>query len=793
MLKYNFLLIFRNFKRNKSSFFINLIGLSSGLACAILIFLWVNDELHVDKFHANDAQLYQIMANTHLSNNIITKKGTPDILPENLANDFPEVELANGVAPSEWFGDFTLAVNNAYFKATGQFAEKDFFRIFSFPLIQGDAATVLAGKNSVAISESLALKLFHSTKNVIGKSLDVQILNLKDPVEVSGIFQDVPQSSSKHFDFVLSWKLWQDISKRVGRTVNWSNTGPETYVLLRKGTDVNAFNHKIANYIKSKNENLNLTIFAVRYSDRYLKGHYENGIQSGGRITYVRLFSVIALFILLIACINFMNLSTAKSSQRFKESGIKKAIGAGRWSLVFHHLSESIILAGLSLLVALTVVFLFLPQFNLITDKHLSLSFSPNLLIILPAVILFTGLISGSYPAFYLSRFNPAMVLKGKVLRNTGRNPGIRTGLVIFQFGLSVILIVVMLVVYKQVNFIQSRNLGYDKDQLIYFDKEGKVAENTDAFLARLKNIPGVSGTTSSNTILMGHASATSGISWEGKDPDEILQFEVVSVGYDFMKTLGIQLKEGRPFSPDFPTDSETLIFNEAAIAAMGLKDPVGKTVKFWGEGQKILGVAKDFNFESLHQKISPLVFRLAPKETLKIMVRLTAGREKVTLAELNRLYAQFNPGYSLDYHFLDQDYQKQYNAEIRVGILSKYFAGLGILISCLGLFGLAAYAAEQRIKEIGIRKVNGARISEVMTILNKDFVKWVAIAFIIAAPVAWYGLNRWLESFAYKTDLSWWIFALAGLLALGIALLTVSWQSWRAATRNPVEALRYE
>jgi predicted permease len=793
MLKNNILFIFRNFKRNKSSLFINLIGLSTGLACALLIFLWVNDELHVDKFHANDSQLYQMMINSQMTDGILTGNSTADILAENMAIDFPEVQWAVGITPPDWFGNFSLTEGSNYQKARGQYVGKDFFNVFTYPLIEGNASEVLADKNSIAISENLAQKLFHSTQNVIGKTLEVQILNFHDQVTVSGVFKDVPANSTRQFDFTLTWSLWEDLSKRAGRTVNWGNTGPETVVVLKKGTDIADFNRKVAGYIKSKDKYSHFTLFAVPYSDLYLHGKYENGVLTGGRIAYVRLLSIVAIFILLMACINFMNLSTARASQKVKEVGIKKAIGAGRKSLVTQYLTESVLLSAASLLLALLITIVVLPQFNLITNKHITLHFSFQFLLILLSIILGTGLISGSYPALYLSRFKPALVLKGGKITDSVGALWARKGLVIFQFALSVILIVSMVVVYRQIGFIQSKNLGYNKDHLIYFDKEGNVAQNTETFLSALRNIPGVVDAASTNNILMGRTDETSGVSWEGKQPGEMVQFEVVSVSYDFLKTLGIQMKEGRTFSPDFPTDSKTLIFNEAAIAVMGLKNPVDKTVNFWGETRKILGVANDFNFESLHQKIGPLVFKFDPPKTMKIMVRIAAGHEKETLNRLNKFYAQFNPGYTLDYHFMDQEYQQQYNAEMRVGALSKYFAGLGIIISCLGLFGLAAYAAEQRIKEIGVRKVNGARISEVIILLNRDFVKWVAIAFVIATPIAWYAMNKWLENFAYKTELSWWIFALAGLLALGIALLTVSWQSWKAATRNPVEALRYE
>ncbi|MEQ8812151.1 MAG: permease prefix domain 2-containing transporter [Imperialibacter sp.] len=371
MFKHNLLLSFRNFKKYKSSFFINLVGLSTGLACALLIYMWVNDELHVNKFHANDNRLYQVMENTELANGIITQTSTPDFLAENMIKEFPEIDMGAGVTPSEWFGNFTLVEGDNYFKATGQYAEKDYFKMFSFPLIEGDASTAIADIGSIAISEDLAKKIFKTTENVIGKTMEVQLLNFKYPVAVSAVFENLPANSTESFDMVLSWKMWQDMSDAIGRNVHWGNHGPDTYLVLKQGTDIDAFNQKIEGYIKSKLENSNVSLFATRYSDRYLYGSYENGVQAGGRIEYVKLFSVIAVFILLIACINFMNLSTAKASRRVKEVGVKKAIGADRKSLVFQYLSESTLLAFFSLFVAIILVLLFLPQFNNITGKQL--------------------------------------------------------------------------------------------------------------------------------------------------------------------------------------------------------------------------------------------------------------------------------------------------------------------------------------------------------------------------------------------------------------------------------------
>ena len=792
MLKHNLLLIVRNFRRFRSTFVINLVGLSTGLACTLLIFLWVRDELNIDKFHEKDAQLFQVMENNKRADGIKTQPSTPDLLGETMIKELPEVDYAVSVAPYKWFGKFTLTVENTNAKATGQYASQDFFTAFSYALTQGEKNKVLADKNSIVLSEELAIKLFKTTNGVIGKTLNCQILGIQQPVMISGIFAGTPPNSTEQFDFVLSYESWKDLSLKVGRQIHWGNHGPYTFLVLNPGTDINSFNKKIAGFLKTRSEDPNLELFAVPFSGQYLYGTYHNGLRAGGRVDYVILFSIIAFFILGIACINFMNLSTAKAARRVKEVGIKKAIGANRRTLVAQYLGESISMAFLSLVLAIILVQVFLPQFNLITGKHLALAASSGFILAILGITLFTGIIAGSYPALYLSGFNPAAVLKGKL--NTSLSELIaRKGLVIFQFALSIILIVSVLVVYKQIEFVQTKNLGYDKDHIIYFDKEGKVAENQEAFFSEAKNIPGVMNISSIVTTLMGPNSSTQGVSWEGKNPEEAIQFENVNLGYDMIETLGVEMLAGRTFSRDFKTDDHAMIFNEAAIAVMGMTDPVGKTVNLWGENMTIIGVVKDFHFESLHERVKPLFFLLDPSKTLKIMARLEKGKEKQALAQMHKLYAKFNPGYAFTYQFLDQDYQAQYVSEKRIATLSQYFAGLAILISCLGLFGLAAFTAEKRIKEIGIRKILGSSELGIVYLLSNDFTKIVFAAIVLALPVSYLVATKWLGSFAFRIELHWWYFVGAGFLSLLIAWFTVGWQALRAARANPMKSLRSE
>ena len=786
MLSHNLLLIFRNFKRFKSSFIINLVGLSTGLACTLLIYLWVDDELKVDKFHANDARLYELMEfQRNSSDNIRITNSTPGLLAEELDNTIPEVEYSTVVTPFYWFDKSSLSLGEKNIEAGGIYASKDFFNVFSFGLTEGDPAKALAEKHSIVISESTALALFNSTDNVVGKRVEYQ--HEKEYI-VSGIFKGTPPNSTQQFDFVLSFEDFKETNKGV---LNWGNSGPMTFVVLKEGSDEAVFNDKIKDIIGTKVPEKHRTLFAAKYSDLYLRGEFENGKQSGGRIEYVVMFSLIALFILAVACINFMNLSTAKASRRLKEVGIKKAVGANRRSLVFQYMGESLLMSMLSLFVAVLLVDLLLPQFNSITGKQLVLSFDPRIIISFGAIALITGVIAGSYPALYLSAFNPAAVLKGKLNTAVGE-VWARKGLVVFQFTISVIFIVSVLVVYKQIQFLQTKNLGYNKENIIYFGNDGRIAKSLDAFLTEIRKLDGVVGASSVAQSMVGGGN-TSTLDWEGKDPDDRTPFAFRPVNYDAIELLDLDIIEGKSFSRE-SKDSLKLIFNEAGIEAMGMKDPIGKTIGF-GPGYKleIIGVVKNFHFESLRYNVGPMFFVLAPQYTQKVMVKIAAGKEAETIDRIQRFYQQFNPGFTFDYRFLDQDYQAQYFAEQRVAKLSKYFAGLAIIISCLGLFGLAAFTAERRLKEIGIRKVMGASELKIIFLLSADFTKIVALAIIIALPISYFLTKDWLDDFAYKIPLAWWYFISAGGIALLISWITVGMQALRASRVNPVQCLRDE
>jgi putative ABC transport system permease protein len=787
MLKHNLLIMLRNIRRNQSSFLINLIGLSTGLACVLLIYLWVNDELNFDRFHAKNDRLFQVIQ--QFQNGEVIEP-TPSPLAETLTAELPEVEYAVPVFYPTFLGKSTLSYEDKIIKSDFLYAGKDFFNMFSFQLIEGNANQVLTDKKSIVISEELAMILFNTTDNIIGRTINMKHQFFPGTFQVSGIFKRVPVNSSLQFDYLLPFSA---IYEQIPSWADWGNSDPSTYVLLNQGTNPQQFNAKIAHIIERKCGDSSRTLFLRPFADKYLYGSYKNGKQVGDRIEYVRLFSMIAIFILVIACINFMNLSTAKASGRMKEIGLKKTVGADRKSLITQYLSESILMAFLALIIALLLVALLLPQFNEITRKQMTLSMNLNLILSFLGITLITGLIAGSYPALYLSGFQPAKILK-RDFNHFKTELWIRKGLVIFQFAVSSILIVSVLVISKQIEFIQTKDLGYNKDNIIYFDKEGSATENLDAFISELKNIPGVINASSAAFPITDTKSSTEGVSWEGKPTDMTSQIFIQFTNYDFIDMHDIEMKAGRTFSRDFGDDISKIIFNQAAIKMMNLKNPVGKVVNMWGQERQIIGVTSDFHYKSLHEQVQPLLFIIAsPAQNMRIMVKIKAGTEKETLNRLQQFYKRYNPGYALEYRFLDDDYQAQYISEKQVAVLSRYFAGMAIIISSLGLFGLAAFTAEKRRREIGIRKVLGSSESGIVTLLTNDFIKIVLASMLISLPVSYFITKHWLDSFASRIDLQAWYFIGAGLLTLFIAWITVGTQAIKAALANPVESLRYE
>lgn len=793
MFRHTFLITYRNFLRYKSSFFINLTGLSTGLTCALLIYLWVADELSVDRFHQKDDQLYQVLRNVQRPDGIKTGESTPARLGESLLEEIPGIEYAVSINTSgEYSGEGIIAYEDKHLKAKGIFASEDYFNVFSYDLIQGNKDQVLADKNGVVISERLAKKVFNTTSNIIGKTFVWNHrVRFEGPLHVSGIFQNTPANSSCQFDIIFNFKKLLEGDRNADQ---W-NAGPaETYLVLKKGTSIDEFNKKISGYLSSKDPESKGTLFVSRYSDKYLRGHFENGVQSGGRIEYVWLFSIIAVFILAIACINFMNLSTAQGSRKMKEVGIKKTMGVNRNALIFQFLGESTLMAFLSLAVAILLVVLLLPQFNELTNKHLRFTFGLRPILSIAGIVLFTGIVSGCYPAFYLSGFDPAKVLKGKVAITFGE-VWIRKGLVITQFALSVVFIIAFLIVNKQIQFTQTKNLGYEKDNVVIFQRQGKINWNDhEAFMSALKGIPGVvNASCMFGSVLNKTRALHSGFSWEGQPPGvKEMLFPSPTISHDFIETLTIEITEGRTFSNTYADEESKIVVNEAAVKMMGVPDPIGRTIQDGQQEKQIIGVVKDFQYGSLHHQISPVFFRYSSRGG-DVMVKVQSGSEKNTIERLGEIYEKFHPGYPFEFTFLDTDYQQLYDSENKVAVLSKYFAVIAIIISCLGLFGLAAFTAQRRQKEIGIRKLLGATEAGIVSLLSTDFTKMILIAIAIALPVSYFTALKWLERFAYRIELEWWFFVGAGVTALLIAWITIGMQTVKAARINPAECIRNE
>ncbi|MGC4035826.1 MAG: ABC transporter permease [Chitinophagaceae bacterium] len=802
MFKNNFKIAWRNLLKDRQFTLLNLIGLSTGLACTLLIFLWVNDELHVDKFNEKDNRLYQILKTAPNSDGTVsTFDGSQGMLAEELVKSYPEIEYAVPVRKEREAG--ILSVGDKHIKASWQFASKDFFKIFSYSLIDGNRSNPIADQYGVLLSDKLAKKLFNTTSDLIGKTITWSPGGeFKGLYTINGVFEAPPSNATNQFDLIFNYSLYAE--KEMGTMSdidNWGSNSVSTYLLLRKGTDIEKFSSKIKDFTKAKIKSIPNSegllkwegdLLLQKYSDRYLYNRYENGKIAGGKIEYVRLFSIIAIFILVIACINFMNLSTAKAAGRMKEVGIRKVVGASRKLLVLQYLGESILMSLVAITIAIILVSLFLPTFKIITGKDLSLDFNAGFILTLTGIAIISGIIAGSYPAIYLSGFKPVAVLKGK-LKTSASESFIRKGLVIFQFTISIILIISVLVVYKQMKLVQTTNLGYNKDNVIKFTVEGKLRNNEATFINEIKKIPGVINASGMNGNFVGQAGhGGGGIDWEGKDPNLGIEYYGISGDYNFMEILGLKMAEGRTFSTQFGSDSNSVIFNQSAIIAMGIKNPVGKVVSLWGKKKQIIGVAKDYHFESMYKKVGPAFIEYDPDNQF-IILKLRAGSEQETISKLEKFYKDFNQGLTFDYNFLDDEYQAMYSSEQRVAILSRYFAAIAIIISCLGLFGLTAFTAQKRRKEIGIRKVIGASVSNIAMMLSKEFFKLVVIAIIIAFPISWWAMHSWLNSFAYRVNISTIVFIVAASIILFITLLTVSFQAIKAALANPVKSLRTE
>ncbi|MEO7045484.1 MAG: ABC transporter permease [Ferruginibacter sp.] len=787
MIKIYFKTAWRSIIRGRSFSFIKIFILTVGLASAIFIFLWVADEMSFDKFHANSNNIYRVMTNnTYPDGRIETYPATSALLKDAIKAEIPEVDKTALLSMET--GALVRFEGNS-FNEQGLFADSSLFSIFSFPLLKGNRMNPLPDIASIVISEKLAKKLFGNV-DPIGKSLEV---DQRHQFMVTGIFADVPKNSSLQFDFVLPFELF---IKENPWTQNWRSGGTQTMVTLNPRASLENANTKIAGLIKKNCKDCTTSAFLFPYTSQRLYNEFENGKTAGGRIEQLRLFSIVAIIILIMACINFMNLATAQSSTRSREIGVRKVIGAKRSGLIKHFILESLMLSFIALVLALVAVQFLLPFFNEITEKSVQLDFTNPVFV--SGVLIITvvcGLLAGCYPAFLLSSFKPVSVLKGNAPAPLSGS-GFRKVLVVVQFVASGVLITGSIIIYKQTTFISNKNLGFNKENVIVINRNDNLGKNYPAFKNDLLQLPSVKSMGFGGSNIFTIPITTTDPVWQGKPVNSSTSFKIFRCDAGFIPTMNIELTAGRNFSGVNNHDSANYIINKKAMEVMGLtpENVVGSKLEMWNGKGKIIGLTNDFNNDNLRYGIEPLIFLYSEDIGSNYFIRIGGSAPiNTTLASIEKTFKKYSPGYPFEYSFLDEAFAKEYRTEAIIGKLSLIFTTIALLISALGLFGLAAFSAVKRTKEIGIRKVLGASVSSVVMLLSKDFIKLVLIAILIAAPIAWYIMQNWLQGFAYRINISWWMFALADFVGIVIALLTVSYQAIKAAVANPVESLRSE
>lgn len=776
---------FRNLRKNPLYTFLNVAGLAVGLTAGTLVMLWVADEFSYNRFHKNLPNIYLILQNQTQGGETYTFQSLPVPLGPALRAEMPEIEWA---VRSDWSGQHLLNLGDKSTYERGTYAEPEIFNVFSFPALKGDPVAALRDPGSVVITERTAKKFF-GNEDPIGKTLRHN--NLRD-LKVGAVVQDVPANSTFRFDVLLPFRIFElDNPELIN---SWGNNAIPTWVALHPDADLAGLNQKLENYIQGKNPDAAAHIFAYPLSEWRLRGNFENGKQSGGRIDAVMLLGLIGIFVLLIACINFMNLSTARSERRAREVGVRKVVGAPRGLIIGQFLSEALLMTFLALVLSLLMTRLSLPTFNRFFEKSLALDIDNwQLWSALLGLGLLTGLVAGSYPAFFLSSFQPVRVLKGMI--GGGKKSGmLRKGLVTFQFVISIFLIIATMVIYKQIDHAQNRPLGYDAENLIELPARGDMSGKFDVLKNELVQIPGITSVAAGSHDLINFGSNTSGIEWPGKTADQDFLVSVTLVSYDWTKTAGLKLLEGRDFSPEFGSDTLCCLLNQTAVRRMGLKEPVvGSTIRY-DSTITIIGVVEDFVYNDPFSAPMPMAVFLSTGSMNHFFVRFQNDNNwRQSLSQIEQTVKKHNPTYPFEFNFTKEAYQRNFDEMRSVGQLANVFGGLAIFISCLGLFGLSAFVAERRNKEIGIRKVLGATVANVWFALSKDFLQPVLLAFLLAAPLAGWAMQKLLDRFEYRIDLYWWIFASAGLAALAVALLTVSYQGVKAALLNPVTSLRSE
>jgi len=784
----NYLMVtLRNLLKNRIYSIINITGLSIGITCSILILLWVFDELSFDKFHPKSDRLYQLLVNSDFDNTINTWPSVPLPTYEALKSEHANI---NNTVVTDWGGDHLLVVEDKRLYLNGYFVSEEFLTMFEFPLLYGNPVDVLNDATAIVITEETAKKFF-GDDDPINKIIRVDDTG---DLKVTGVLKDIPKNSSFQFDYLLAWKYRRASNPWVKENEdNWGNYSFQVFVELSdpsKLVDVNEILKPILADHGQDDFRSELFLYPLLRWRLYFS--FENGIEKGGMIDFVKMFSLIAVFILTIACINFMNLATARSESRAREVGIRKSIGSKRIDLIAQFISESLLISFIAYLIAILATFILLPYYNNLVEKELTLDFSSiKFWIFSFGMIFFTGFMAGSYPAFYLSSFLPVKVLKGKI--QEGRHASLpRKILVVLQFGFSILLIMGTIVIYNQIQLVKNRELGYNQSNLITVERNEELDKNYEVLKNELLQTGIVEGVTVSNSAIT-NISSNNFLGWPGKPEEQKVIFTTIITEYDYAHTMDIKILHGRDFSRDFPSDSSAILINKAALDLMGLDDPIGTELDLWGQKRTLIGILDNVLMGSPFYEVKPL-FAIMDDWGGYITIRIKETDDiNASLNQIKRLFKRYNSAYPFEYSFADLDFDKKFKSINMTSSLSNIFATLAILITGLGLFGLAAFTAEQRTKEIGIRKVMGASVLSIVTLMTRDFSKLVIIAYIISAPLSWWLLKWYLERYPIHTQIHYWVFLVTGIFALVFALIIVTSQTLKAAHANPVNALRNE
>ena len=779
----------RSLIKQKGFTAINIVGLTLGLCCSMLIFLWIGNEMKVDRTYPDGDRIYRVMFTSQFPNgDVETWESAPQPLEEVLSTEYPEIEHSAMVS---WADKHLISYDERKINQSGIAAGKDFFGLFGYEFIHGDPHINFTEKNTMVITTGMAERLFGTDwqqKQILGEMV---LVDQKELFAVKAVIKNPDKHASIQFDYVITFNNWLDKNSGLA---DWDWYSNNLFVKLRKDIDVTNFNKKVNSVIldhREQEEDYNAQAFVYPMERMHLYGKFRNGKNVGGRIEYIRLFGGVSIFVLILAAINFINLATARSFSRAKEVGLRKVVGAGKFSIISQFILESFLVTFAAMLLATLITNLLLPAFNLLSGKDLMMDFSnPNIWLIALAFLLITTLMSGFYPAFIVSGFKPAGVLKGKITANKG-NGLLRKSLVVFQFFLSIFMLAGTMVVHFQVDYVMNRNLGIDRESILVYYLNQESKSHFSLLKERiLQHSEFVSATTCDQNPINIFTSV-SGFEWEGKQEGDRVEFEYIKVTHDFAETLGIEMVAGREFSDDFHSDSNAFVVNETAAKAMGLETPINARFEGFGrEDGKIIGVVEDYYGASAYDAIEPLLLSLDP-DPGRMYLRVASQKTVEAREVLESIHKEFSPNFPMEYHFLDEDYNRLYKSEMMMSKLSSAFAMLAILISCLGLIGLASLNVAYKVKEIGIRKALGASISNILVMLSKEYVRLIVIAFLISVPVINYFITDWLNKFEFKIQLSWWLYPLAGLFMLIIALLSVSWQSFKAAVTNPINSLR--